>query len=308
MILAARSEYFRALLFGGLNETNKKEITLKVHLEAFKIILKYIYTGKINLRTMNMTVTLDTLGLSNLFGYEELKDEISNFLKNSLQLSNVCNILDASRLYELHSLTSICYTFIDKNAEELLKHESFKFLYKDSLIILLSRDSFFVPEINIFQAIQGWTENNPELTPEDIREVVSQVRLPLISLEDLLSIVRPTKILDANYLLDAIHVKTQSRVNRLPHRGRLCPEENVATTKYGAKVIRGTCDGFTLLDASDHPYDMEKGYTRHAISKTDEGIVVELGNIFIVNCVKILLWDLDNRSYSYVSRIFNSTS
>lgn len=249
-----------------------------------------------------MNLILDTLGLSNLFGYVELKDEISSFLKSSLCLNNVCNILDASRLYELNSLTTICYTFIDKNAEDLLTHDSFKFLYKDSLIILLARDSFYVPEIKIFQAIKGWINSNPDLKPEDITEVVSQVRLPLINLEDLLSIVRPTGILDANYLLDAIHVKTKSRISRLPHRGKLCPEENIATVKLEGQVTQGTCDGFTLLDASDHPYDMEKGYTRHAISSKndDNGIVIELGNIFIINYIKILLWDLDNRSYSYV--------
>lgn len=72
-------------------------------------------------------------------------------------------------------------------------------------------------------------ECNPDVNPEEIKEVVSKVRLPLISLEDLLSVVRPTQILDANYLLDAIAVKTQSRSHRLPHRGRLCPEENIAT-------------------------------------------------------------------------------
>lgn len=215
----------------------------------------------------------------------------------------MCNILDASRLYELNTLTAICYTFIDKNAEQLLEHESFKFLHKSSLIILLARDSFFVPEIKIFEAIKGWIEcNKQEIKPEEVKEVVSQVRLPLINLEDLLEVVRPTGILDANYLLDAIHVKTQSRINRLPHRGLLCPEENVATALLGSRVSQGTCDGFTLLAASDHPYDMEKGYTRHAISsKSDEnGIVIELGNIFIINYIKLLLWDLDNRSYSYV--------
>lgn len=249
-----------------------------------------------------MNLILDTLGLSNLFGYTELKHEISSFLKSALCLNNVCHILDASRLYELHSLTDICYTYIDKNAEELLTHESFKVLYKESLICLLTRDSFFVPEIKIFQAIKGWIENNHDLKPEEITEVVSHVRLPLINLEDLLTIVRPTKILDANYLLDAIHVKTKSGVTRLQHRGKLCPEENVATPKLGARVIQGTSDDSTLLEAIDHAYDMEKGYTRHAISSKndDNGIIIELGNIFIINHMRILLWDLDHRSYSYV--------
>lgn len=306
VILAARSEYFRAMLFGGLSESNKSEIHLKFNKEAFKILLKFIYTGRINLRILTsnsqISLILDLLGLVNLFGYTELRKEISNFLKNSLRLSNVCNILDASRLYELNSLTNICYSFIDKNADELLEHETFKYLYKDSLIMLLDRDSFYVDEVKIFKSVQGWIEYNTDLKPDDIKEVVSKVRLPLISTIDLLSVVRSTKIINPDTLLDAIEVREQSKVQRLPHRGRLYPEENVAVTKYGARVLAGIADGYSILDDSNHPYDMEKGYTRHAItSKNDDsGIIVELGNIYIVNHIKLGLWDLDNRSYSYV--------
>lgn len=45
VVLAARSEYFRALLYGGLSETNQSEIQLKIPLEAFKALLRYIYSG-----------------------------------------------------------------------------------------------------------------------------------------------------------------------------------------------------------------------------------------------------------------------
>lgn len=195
------------MLYGGLSESSKNEITLKIQKDAFKIILRYIYTGKINLRkllTPQMNLILECLGLSNLFGYTELKDEISSFLKNSLKLSNVCNILDASRLYELDALSNMCYSFIDKNAQELLNHESFKYLYKDSLIALLSRDSFYVDdEIQIFNAVFGWIKcNSSDLTPKETKEVVSKIRLPLINTIDLLSVVRPTGILEADTLLD----------------------------------------------------------------------------------------------------------
>lgn len=275
---------------------------------------RYIYTGRINLRTMlgigKMDLIIDTLGLSNLFGFVEIKDAISNFLKSSLTISNVCNILDASRLYELDSLSQICFTFIDKFASELLQEDSFKLLYHSTLQLLLTRDSFFCPEIDIFQAIKRWIEANPEVKAEDVRKVVSEIRLPLISLQDLLTIVRPTGLMDADKLLDAIHVKTQSRVNRLPHRGRVCPEENIATLKHGARVIQGTCDEatFSILDdtrgTAQLPYDMEKGYTRHAINlNEDNGIVIELSDIFIINFIKLLLWDLDNRSYSYTVEV-----
>lgn len=50
LILAARSEYFRALLFGGMKESMQSEIELSASsLPAFKGLLKYIYTGRMSL-------------------------------------------------------------------------------------------------------------------------------------------------------------------------------------------------------------------------------------------------------------------
>lgn len=91
-------------------------------------------------------------------------------------------------------------------------------------------------------------------------------------------------------------------MNRLPHRGLTRLDVDIATIKHGARVVQGTCDGPSLIEASDHPYDQDKGFTRHVItSKNDEnGIIVELGNIYIINHIKMLLWDKDTRSYSYV--------
>jgi len=48
VLLACRSEYFRALLFGGLKESQQNEVELKsAGIPAFKALLKYIYTGHI---------------------------------------------------------------------------------------------------------------------------------------------------------------------------------------------------------------------------------------------------------------------
>jgi hypothetical protein len=43
-----RSDYFRAMLFGGLKESSLTEIELKdTPLAAFKQLLRYIYTGQV---------------------------------------------------------------------------------------------------------------------------------------------------------------------------------------------------------------------------------------------------------------------
>ena len=73
-------------------------------------------------------------------------------------------------------------------------------------------------------------------------------------------------------------------------------DENLAQYCHDAKVITGEMKE-TLFDLVKPAYDLEKGYTRHMIK--DTGITIELGRPSIINTIKMLLWDLDNRSYSY---------
>lgn len=78
----------------------------------------------------------------------------------------------------------------------------------------------------------------------------------------------------------------------------LGPEENIASVKFNSYTICGY-NGFALLNGDIANYDDQTGYTSHAISENDRGIIVELGTNSIINHIKMLLWDRDSRSYSY---------
>ncbi|CAG7820419.1 unnamed protein product [Allacma fusca] len=63
IILAARSNYFRALLYGGMRESTQAEIELKGATTAsFKVLLKYVYTGRMALADLKEEIVLDVLG------------------------------------------------------------------------------------------------------------------------------------------------------------------------------------------------------------------------------------------------------
>lgn len=87
--------------------------------------------------------------------------------------------------------------------------------------MLISRDSFFAPEVDIFMAVRSWIEANPEVSADDQLSVLSVVRLPLISLNELLTIVRPTNLLSPETILDAIELQTVPRTEKINHRGLL---------------------------------------------------------------------------------------
>ncbi|KAL7644978.1 UNVERIFIED_CONTAM: hypothetical protein RMT77_004795 [Armadillidium vulgare] len=300
VILAARSNYFRALLYGGLRESQQDEIAIVgANLTAFKILLKYIYTGLVNLGSEKEDVVLEILGLAHQYGFIELETAVCDYLKETLCTNNVCIIYDMASLYSLKGLSTVCEDFIDKNAPAVLSHESFMAVSPGALKSLIKRDSFCASEIQIFQAVKKWCENNSEISSEQLKEILSFIRLPLINLHDLLNEVRPTGLISPDTILDAIKAKNESRDTELQYRGYLMPGENVAVSSKDAIVLQGEMRA-NLLDGNTTNYDMDRGFTRHPIDDNNgQGILIKLGRQCIINHMRMLLWDKDHRAYSY---------
>merc|ERR1712012_1154042 len=285
VILAARSEYFRALLYGGMKESQLEEIELKdTPLAAFKELLRYIYRGHMTLGNQKDELILEILGLAHKYGFQDLESSISDYLKAVLSIKNVCMVYDMASLYVLEKLMHSCCFFMDRHAVDVIQHESFSNLSGDCVRDIISRDSFCAPEVEIFKAVYNWVKVN-EASPDECSQILNEVRLSLIPTQDLLKVVRPTNLVQPDVLLDAIQSRTESRDMELKYRGYLIPEENVATPKHGATVIFGEVKS-ALLDGDSTNNDKA-------------GIVVKLGMQCIINHFRMLLWDKDNRSYSY---------
>ncbi|KAE8600233.1 hypothetical protein XENTR_v10013142 [Xenopus tropicalis] len=298
VILAARCQYFRALLYGGMRESQPEaEISLEdTTPEAFSMLIKYIYTGRATLRDEREEVLLDFLSLAHKYGFPELEDSTSEYLCTILKIQNVCMIYDVASLYSLCKLTGTCCLFMDRNAQEVLSSDGFLALSRGALLDIVQRDSFAAPEKDIFQALMRWCRHNLK---EIHSEIMAAVRLPLMSLTELLNVVRPSGLLSPDAILDAIKVRSESRDMDLNYRGMLIPEENLATMKYGAQVVKGELRA-ALLDGDTQNYDLDHGFSRHPIEDDcRSGIQVKLGQPSIINHIRLLLWDRDSRSYSY---------
>lgn len=223
VVLAARSEYFRALLYGGMRETNPEtEIEIKdTTASAFDALLKYIYSGKIFLGDYKEEMILELLSLAHKYGFLALESALQGYLKSILNIRNICVIFDAAVLYQMNDLCATCLSFLDRNALEVLSTDGFSCLTKSALIEVVKRDSFCAPENQIFRAVQEWVESAEEMSEGDFIDILDTVRLPLISLHDLFNAVRPSELYSADAILDAIQIKTESRVHEMNFRGHL---------------------------------------------------------------------------------------
>ncbi|XP_059355241.1 BTB/POZ domain-containing protein 9-like isoform X2 [Carassius carassius] len=299
VILAARCHYFRALLYGGMKESQPQvEVCLEdTRAEAFGMLLQYLYTGRVSLSAAREEVLLDFLGLANRYGLQLLEDSTSEFLRTVLSSQNVCVVMNMATLYSLSALAAACCCFMDRHAPDVLLSDGFTTLSKEALLTVVRRDSFAASEREIFQALARWCQQNGDETAT--QEVMSVVRLPLMMLTEMLNVVRPSGLVSPDDLLDAIKTRSEKRDMDLNYRGMLVPEENVATMEHGAQVVKGELKS-ALLDGDTQNYDLDHGFSRHPIEEDScSGIQVKLGQAFIINHIRILLWDRDSRSYSY---------
>ncbi|XP_043962819.1 BTB/POZ domain-containing protein 9 [Gambusia affinis] len=299
VILAARCHYFRALLYGGMKESQPQaEVRLEeTRAEAFSMLLNYLYTGRASLSSAREEVLLDFLGLAHRYGLQPLEDSTCEFLRTILHINNVCLVFDVASLYCLSALNEACCAYMDRHAPEILNSDGFLSLSKVALLTVARRDSFAASEKEIFQALCRWCQQHEDGV--DTQEVMSAVRLPLMTLTEMLNVVRPSGLVSPDDLLDAIKSRSESRNMDLNYRGMLIPEENIATMKHGAQVVKGELKS-ALLDGDTQNYDLDHGFSRHPIEEDGRsGIQVKLGQPSIINHIRLLLWDRDSRSYSY---------
>lgn len=162
LILSVRSSYFSTLINSDFAEAKQDEIELKVPLNAFKAILKYIYTGCLELDTFENHLFIEIYDLAERYEFDALKKTILEHLKVNLTLDHCVSTLNAACLYSVDSLQSSCMHFMDCHSVKLLDHDTFKTLSLDALCTLLKRDSFYAKEIDIFKAIVKWSINQSD--------------------------------------------------------------------------------------------------------------------------------------------------
>lgn len=80
--------------------------------------------------------------------------------------------------------------------------------------------------------------------------------------------------------------------------GIISPVKNVATVEMSASVIKGVSrTRNNLLNGDTKTYDWDSGYTCHQLGSGE--ILIQLGQPYHIGSIRLLLWDCDDRTYSF---------
>ncbi|GBB98703.1 hypothetical protein RclHR1_00330030 [Rhizophagus clarus] len=215
-ILRARSPYFKSALSANWITKNNNMIEFKkpnIRPAVFEIILKYIYTGEVDLSNqsgdniLGVLVATDELLIEKLFNYvqDHLMEKQFNWVKQNyvLVLHTVGKLDSCKKLYD-YSIESIC-----QDPKPLITSKDFPSLDKDILYGLLKRDDLRIEEIDAWDYLlkwgieqtpglgsknndrKKWNDNNYKALKKTLNLFIPLIRFVDISSSDFFDKIRP---------------------------------------------------------------------------------------------------------------------
>ena len=159
-ILATGSTVFYAMFYGGLamdiengNSPDNAIDVPDVEPTAFLAMLKYLYCDDIDLSPDNV---LPTLYAAKKYIIPFLAQECVRFLESSLTARNACMLLSQARFFDEPALTQRAWEVIDAQAQLALTSDTFVDIDKDTLELILARETLNCRETVIFNAAKNW--------------------------------------------------------------------------------------------------------------------------------------------------------
>lgn len=133
------------------------------------------------------------------------------FSKSETLISNYFFSVIFSVTFLLPFLTKVCRKYYFNIISVL----------QEGLKEIIERDSFYAPEVHIFETVLAWAHANNMKGSPQLEDVLLAVRFELMSIEDLCKIVRPSGLVSSETILDALERQTIHRDDCLKYRGTL---------------------------------------------------------------------------------------
>uniref|UniRef100_A0A8C5M4M5 BTB domain-containing protein n=1 Tax=Leptobrachium leishanense TaxID=445787 RepID=A0A8C5M4M5_9ANUR len=179
VVLAAASNYFRAMFCNELKEKYEEKIVIRgVEAETMEIILNYTYTSKVVITKQNVQKILEA---ASLFQFLRMVDACSSFLTEALHPENCVGILRLADTHSLDSLKRQVQTYIIQNFSQVLSHEDFLELPPEILCHILKSDELYVTEeAQVFDTVINWVRYKQTERLTLLPKLLECVRLPLL--------------------------------------------------------------------------------------------------------------------------------
>lgn len=172
------SPVFETMFFGSFNQKDDPILISDVQADAFKALLEYMYTDKININTVDKAFDLCYAAKKYMLPF--VVDQCTKFLWSDLCPKNACRAYEFAKLFEEPTLQEKCLQIICTKTMDVIGDPSFEEVELSTIITILDQDALNVDnELNLFFAINRFAEKhglrhdnteNPDQNPNEESE------------------------------------------------------------------------------------------------------------------------------------------
>ena len=201
-VLAISSPVFFAMFYGQMAETTDLIELPDCEYESLLELFRFMYTDEANLSGSNV---MQVMYLANKYIMPSLAEKCTEYLRENLKASNVFCILPYAQKFEDKDLEDRCWKVIDKQTEEAVTSDEFVTVERSVVESVVKRERLKVTEVELFKAVDRWATKESERQgkkPEgDVKrrilgeEIVEEIRFPVISQKEFVSVVFDSHIL-----------------------------------------------------------------------------------------------------------------
>ena len=155
-VLGTSSAVFHAMFYGELAETKAIVHLSDTDEESFEQFLHFLYTDECNLTADNV---MSVMYLSKKYIVPSLTEKCVAIVEDWLDPENVLRILEQARHFDEVELEGKCLEVVESKTDEVVTSETFTDISQKTLACILKRDNFNIPEVQVFQAVLKWCDN-----------------------------------------------------------------------------------------------------------------------------------------------------
>lgn len=162
------SPVFEAMFYGTMAEKSDPIPIRDVQPEAFKALMEYIYTDKVDLGSFELACELCYCAKKYMLPF--LVEECTKFLWSDLSLKKACRAYEFAKLFEEPVLMEKCLQIMCTKTNEILQESSWDEVEQGTVLTLLDQEELQIySETDLFNALDRWAK------AECVRKVLDPV-------------------------------------------------------------------------------------------------------------------------------------
>ena len=232
VVLAAASDYFKAMFGRGFKESASDTVQLTIEPEILTSIIDYIYTGEIQLTVDNVEGLVNACDVLQL---DTLKAGCDDFLMSQVDITNCVGFFRFAALYRLLK--------VQRKARELMLAEFKAVAFTDQmkelscreLIDYIKDDDIIVDDEDVVvDCVLEWVRHDVDVRKSSFETVLEYVRLPYCKSKYLCHMKNTCRLLTPK-CLEYLNEATVYQANTAPQRDKIGSCRTVPRTKFRQK-------------------------------------------------------------------------